>query len=91
MSVKPVLRAVALGLTCVALAACSNAPGREVTAANLAKSLFKGRSKPAPVNPNQLAASIQTVLTSTSAPVIALAIPNRSAATVMQQLEVNHG
>ncbi|MCZ4352917.1 YjbF family lipoprotein [Roseovarius aestuarii] len=88
---KPVLHAMALGLTCVALAACSNAPERQVTAGGMAKSILKGRSKPAPVDPNQLATSIQTVLSSTNAPVIALAIPNRKAATVMQQVELNHG
>jgi hypothetical protein len=62
-----------------------------VTAVSLTKSVLKGRPKPKPVDPNQLAASIQTVLVSTSAPVIAIAIPNRKAATVMTQLEVNHG
>ncbi|MEB8387645.1 YjbF family lipoprotein [Rhodobacteraceae bacterium KMM 6894] len=91
MSVNPILRAAALGLTCLALTACTNSPDKHVTATTITKSLFKGRAKPKPVDPNQLAASIQTVLASTNAPVIALAIPNRKAATVMSQLDVNHG
>lgn len=91
MSVKTVIRAAALGLTCVALAACSNAPEQSTSGASLVKSLFKGRSQASGIEPAQLAATIQTVLASTSAPVIALVIPNRKAATVMQQIETNHG
>ncbi len=92
MSVMNALRGAALGLGCMALVAgCSNAPDNQVTAGTIGKSIFKGRKAAPARSAQQIAADVAKALAATDAPLILLAIPERQAVTVMQELEQNGG
>lgn len=93
MSVKRIVRAAALGLTCLNLVACGNAPGREVTGVSVAKGIFSRIANrgaaPATPDPAQVAQQVANTLAATTGQVIVVSIPNRDALAVMQEIERN--
>lgn len=94
MSSASILRGLTLGLIGLGLAACGNAPGREVTAVSIAKGLFTGGifsggdtdTTPDRAEVARLAAN---VLANTTGQAVIIWLPDRDALTVMQQIERN--
>jgi hypothetical protein len=92
MSVTRLSCAAVLGLTCLALAACGNAPGRDVTASTIAKGILAqvtGSSEVSAPDANTVAQQAAAALASSSGQVIVVSIPDRNAVAVMQEIERN--
>lgn len=89
MSVSGILRGLTLGLACLGLAACGNAPGREVTAVSVIKGLLDRPAPPATPDAGQVSQMAASALAGTTGQVIVVSIPDRDVLAVMQQIERN--
>ena len=84
-------KALAVAL-CLGLAACGNAPGRDVTAVSIGQGIVTaitgGEDTPAP-DPDVVAQQAAAALANTDGQVIVLSIPDRDALSAVQQIERN--
>lgn len=92
MSIAATIRTGTALLACIAaLASCTNAPDRKVTATMIGKSIITGGKRAEAPTAQQVATDVAQALAATRAPMILLTVPQRKAVTVMQQLEQNRG
>jgi len=91
MSVTSTLRAAALGLTCLAFAACSKTEGNEINATSIAKNILKGRKKAAKPDVNAVAVAAANILATTDKAAILISLPKRDLLSVVQEIETNRG
>lgn len=86
------LRAGTVALAGLSLAACGNAPGREVSAASIARGVVSaviGQDDAQSPDPDRVAQQAAAALANSDGEVIVVAIPNRDALAVMQEIERN--
>lgn len=89
MNIAVLKRVSMLGLAAVALVGCSSASDTEVTDASILRGLFSGKGKQEAPDAQQIAVQVQTAMAATDAPMMLVAVPNRKAVAVMQQIETN--
>ena len=89
MSVLSLKRMGLFAALSAALIGCSSKSDKELSDTDIVRGIFTSRSKVEPPSAQQVAAQVQAALAATDAGLVLVALPNRKAVAVMQQIETN--